>query len=167
MVRGEYFTITRARQYGKTTALRALKKALDKEYLVVSLDFQKMGDTKFRNENIFSIAFAKLFLRSIRGSGSEEVLSDLIKNHSDSLELLELFENLSDICAVSLKPVVLMIDEVDSAANNQVFLDFLAQLKAYYIDRDVTPTFRSVILAGVYDVKNLKRKIGGRLSENQ
>ncbi len=159
--KGEYFTINRARQYGKTTALRALKKVLDKEYLVVSLDFQKMGDTKFRNENIFSIAFAKLFLRSIRGSGSEEILSDLIKNHSDSLELLELFEKLSDICAASLKPVVLMIDEVDSATNNQVFLDFLAQLRAYYIDRDVTPTFRSVILAGVYDVKNLKRKIGG------
>ena len=30
--RGEYFTINRARQYGKTTTLRALK-----EYLVVSL----------------------------------------------------------------------------------------------------------------------------------
>lgn len=52
-----------------------------------------------------------------------------------------------------------MIDEVDSATNNQVFLDFLAQLRAYYIDRDVTATFQSVILAGVYDVKNMKRKI--------
>lgn len=27
VVKGEYFTINRARQYGKTTALRALKKA--------------------------------------------------------------------------------------------------------------------------------------------
>lgn len=33
--RGEYFTINRARQYGKTTTLRALKRILDKEYLVV------------------------------------------------------------------------------------------------------------------------------------
>ena len=40
-----------------------------------------------------------------------------------------------------------------------MFLDFLAQLRAYYIDRDVQPTFQSVILAGIYDVKNLKRKI--------
>ncbi|EOS67752.1 hypothetical protein C817_05925, partial [Dorea sp. 5-2] len=37
-------------------------------------------------------------------------------------------------------------------------LDFLAQLRGYYIDRDVTPTFQSVILAGVYDIRNLKRR---------
>ncbi len=51
-----------------------------------------------------------------------------------------------------------MIDEVDSAANNQVLLDFLAQLRRYYIDREITPTFQSVILAGVYDIKNIRRK---------
>lgn len=32
-------------------------------------------------------------------------------------------------------------------------------LRAYYIDRDVWPSFQSVILAGVYDVRNLKRKL--------
>lgn len=54
-----------------------------------------------------------------------------------------------------------MIDEVDSASNNQVFIDFLAQLRSYYLKRDTkgVNTFRSVILAGVYDIKNLKRKI--------
>jgi len=30
---GEYFTINRARQYGKTTTLSLLKKALDDEYI--------------------------------------------------------------------------------------------------------------------------------------
>lgn len=54
-----------------------------------------------------------------------------------------------------------MIDEVDSASNNQVFIDFLAQLRSYYLKRDTkgVNTFQSVILAGVYDIKNLKRKI--------
>ena len=54
-----------------------------------------------------------------------------------------------------------MIDEVDSAANNQVFLDFLAQLRSYYLEREArgTATFQSVILAGVYDIKSLKAKI--------
>lgn len=52
-----------------------------------------------------------------------------------------------------------MIDEVDSASNNQVFLDFLAQLRSYYLDRDKLAAFQSVILAGVYDVKNIKRKL--------
>ncbi|MBR1865757.1 MAG: 9-O-acetyl-N-acetylneuraminate esterase, partial [Lachnospiraceae bacterium] len=56
---------------------------------------------------------------------------------------------------------VLFVDEVDSATNNQVFLDFLAQLRDGYISRDTdgVPTFQSVILAGVTDVKHLKRKI--------
>lgn len=49
--------------------------------------------------------------------------------------------------------------EVDSASNNQVFLDFLAQLRSGYLERDIVPTFKSVILAGVYGIKNLKIKI--------
>lgn len=73
--------------------------------------------------------------------------------------MAELFDCFSLWCAQSEKPVVLIIDEVDTASNNQVFLDFLAQLRAAYLDRDVTPAFWSVILAGVHDVRNIRRKI--------
>jgi hypothetical protein len=66
---------------------------------------------------------------------------------------------LSGWCGESKKPIVLIIDEVDSASNNQVFLDFLAQLRGYYIHRENRSIFQSVILAGVHDVKNIKRKI--------
>lgn len=52
-----------------------------------------------------------------------------------------------------------MIDEVDSASDNQVFVDFLAQLRGYYLKRDKMPIFHSVILAGVYDIKNFKLKL--------
>ncbi len=52
-----------------------------------------------------------------------------------------------------------MIDEVDAASNDQVFVDFLAQLRACYLKRKRTPVFQSVILAGVYDVRSIKRKI--------
>lgn len=82
-----------------------------------------------------------------------------LQYEKDDLELFELFGYVRDICGTALKPLVLIIDESDSAADNQVFLDFLAQLRAYYIDRDKTPTFQSVILAGVYDIKNMKHKI--------
>ena len=37
--KGKYFTINRARQYGKTTTLTALRKALATEYLVLSIAF--------------------------------------------------------------------------------------------------------------------------------
>lgn len=53
------------------------------------------------------------------------------------------------------KPIVLLIDEVDTATDNQVFLDFLAQLRACYLNRMETPTFQSVILASVYRLKNI------------
>lgn len=59
----------------------------------------------------------------------------------------------------AVNPLILIIDEVDSAANNQVFLDFLAQLRAAYLDRYETPTFQSVILAGVYDIRSIKSKL--------
>lgn len=61
--RGEYFTVNRARQYGKTTTLRALKEYLKNEYYVISMDFQmQMSYAKFRDENTFSVAFAKAFI---------------------------------------------------------------------------------------------------------
>ena len=70
-----------------------------------------------------------------------------------------LFKALIEWCKKSQRKIVLIIDEVDTAANNQVFVDFLAQLRAYYLKRKRTQTFQSVILAGVYDVRNIKRKI--------
>lgn len=165
---GNYFTINRARQYGKTTILMALEQYLDKDYYVVFIDFQMFGDAKFKNENIFSLSFAGTFLRQLtkkasftadcQGKTAVAALMEAVNDRSKTLELMELFENLSAICTTLDKPIVLLIDEIDSAANNQVFLDFLAQLRAYYIRREIQPTFQSVILAGVYDVKNLKRK---------
>ena len=54
---------------------------------------------------------------------------------------------------------VVMIDEVDRASNNEEFIEFLAQLRGYYLNRKNRATFQSVILAGIYDIKNLKLKI--------
>ena len=88
---------------------------------------------------------------------SDRMLLALKTEEKLSLDLL--FEGLSEMCETAEKPVVLIIDEVDSASNNQVFIDFLAQLRGYYLNRDEFATFQSVILAGVYDIKNLKSKI--------
>ena len=165
---GAYFTINRARQYGKTTILRALNRYLQSDYYVVAMDFQTISNSKFAKEESFCISFANIFLRSLKNnklSANKELevameqMSDCTEKKDEIFELPELFEHLTAICDASNKPIVLLIDEVDSATNNQVFLDFLAQLRAYYIDRDVQPTFQSVILAGVHDVKNLRRKL--------
>ena len=63
------------------------------------------------------------------------------------------------ICRQAGKPVVLMVDEVDQAGNYQVFTTFLGVLRDMYLKRDTRPAFQSVILAGVYDIKNLKDKV--------
>ena len=166
---GKYFTVNRARQFGKTTMLHALAESLSQDYLVISMDFQmQMSDAKFRNENSFSQAFARAFENSFRvtedGRRPEYQTSLMAfteerKAIGDQFELVELFQVLSDLCASVPKKIVLMIDEVDSATNNQVFLDFLAQLRGYYINRSRFATFQSVILAGVCDIRNLKRKL--------
>lgn len=162
--RGKYFVINRGRQYGKTTTLHALAKYLREEYLVLSMDFQEIGTAEYRDENTFSRAFAELFGKAYRNadpqSGEELVRPiDAFAGEPGEAVLRGLFERISRFCAESFKPVVLMIDEVDSAANNQVFLDFLALLRRYYLDRENQKIFHSVILAGVYDIKNLKLKI--------
>ncbi len=166
--RGAYFTMNRARQYGKTTTLNALCHYLQKEYYTVLMDFQLFGEGEFADENTFALTFCEEFVRLFRLNKIEvsesvsSVLADLehiIEHASQKFRLRKLFLKLQYLCAAVDKPIVLMVDEMDSAANNQVFLDFLSQLRGYYIQRNKQPTFQSVILAGVHDVKNLRRKI--------
>lgn len=160
-----YFTINRARQYGKTTTLFALERYLKEDYLVIRLDFQLLGNKSFEDEVTFSRTLADIFVKKIRrNKEASQNLSILLDALSDAKEdknfmLYDLFIRLSELCGSAKKPVVLMIDEVDNASNNQVFFDFLAQLRGYYLNRFEEPTFQSVILASVYDIKNLKQKI--------
>lgn len=153
--------INRARQYGKTTTLHALLQYLADEYIVVFMDFQKMGRSAFENESVFSSAFFRHFKKAAKNRFEQCTanVESIFQYLEDADNLNDLFVEFSALCEQVDKPIVLIIDEVDSASNNQVFLDFLSQLRAYYLDRRNAATFHSVILAGVYDIKNLKIKI--------
>ena len=158
--KGQYFSINKGRQYGKTTILKALREYLKSEYVVISMDFQFVSTSEFATENSFVKAFARLLWNRYRREMPSEI-EEQVKQMKLSLDYVEadLFVVLSEWCEMSSKPIVLMIDEVDSASNNQVFLDFLAQLRGYYLERTEYPTFQSVILAGVHDIRNLRQKI--------
>ncbi|MCD8021721.1 MAG: AAA-like domain-containing protein [Lachnospiraceae bacterium] len=158
---GEYFTINRARQYGKTTTLRALAQFLRKEYVVVSLDFQTMDALSFESVENFVATFSEELLDGVQELPEEiETQFQAFADRTAKINSLNaLFRTIKSWCGKLDKPPVLLIDEVDTATNNQVFIDFLAQLRAYYIKRPDVPTFQSVILAGVYDIRNIKRKI--------
>ncbi len=167
---GSYFVINRGRQYGKTTTLKALAKYLSGEYVVLSLDFQQMGTEDFADVATFAHAFANALIEKLEINGLDdrkelmEPLMEVMDRDGNSLK--DLFTRLSRMCRNSAQPIVLIIDEVDSAGNNQVFVDFLAQLRGYYLARDEMPIFHSVVLAGVYSIKNLKLKLRSE-SEHQ
>ncbi|MCI9371444.1 MAG: AAA family ATPase [Lachnospiraceae bacterium] len=158
---GEYFTINRTRQYGKTTILRALAKFLKNDYEVVSLDFQRISSLSFESEQVFVAAFSEELLSGVKNFPDKikEKLTSFVERRARINSLQALFKVLNLWCEKSEKPIVFMIDEVDTATNNQIFLDFLAQLQAGYLDRDETSVFQSVILAGVYDIRNIRKKI--------
>ena len=163
---GSYFAINRGRQYGKTTTLKLLLEYLKDDYFVLSMDFQMMSTANFADEQTFVARFIGYFKNLVTEEDAlmknidEMAIASLISlEDRNDITMDILFEGLSRICQTSKKPIVLMIDEVDSASNNQVFIDFLAQLRGYYLDRENRPIFHSVILAGVYDIKNLKLKL--------
>ena len=156
----EYFVINRPRQYGKTTTLTALENSLKEKYLVISISFEGIGDIAFSNEEKFVIEFINLI---------EDILNCIDENLSETFKKLSLgvctLSNLSRLISKFIKKldkeVILIIDEVDKSSNNQIFLNFLAMLRNKYLDREKGKaiTFKSVILAGVYDIKNLKLKL--------
>lgn len=145
-----YFTINRGRQYGKTTTLALLANRLS-DYTVVFISFEDIGEENASTEKRFCQAFLELLEEA-----SYERLSWL-DNGVESF--MELNRHLTKVC--QSQKVVLLIDEVDKLLNNGVFLNFLGMLRKKFLDRqrNVGATFHSVILAGVYDVRNMKRNM--------
>jgi len=155
--KGQYLTINRARQYGKTTTIRQLEKVLlEKGYLVARISFEGIGDTPFENEKNFCLNLLRQIseafdMRSIKGY---RFWRDKTITSFDKLDVF-----LNKMCKD--KKVVLIIDETDKTSNNLVFLRFIGMLRDKYLEREnpKKATFQSVILAGVYDIKNLKLKM--------
>lgn len=160
IARGDYFVINRPRQYGKTTLLSQLSKRLISDYIVVRISFEGIGDNIFQSEELFSSRILSLMARAVKNNFSNEShkLAELSAKVKD-IDMLS--EGLSEFMKDTEKPVILLIDEVDKSSNNQLFLSFLGMLRNKYImaNDGLDYTFKSVVLAGVHDVKNLKFKI--------
>lgn len=50
---GKYFTISRARQYGKTTMMDSLFERLSDRFVIIQMSFEGVGDSYFSNEQTF------------------------------------------------------------------------------------------------------------------
>jgi|AntRauTorckE5430_2_1112549.scaffolds.fasta_scaffold05679_3 hypothetical protein len=159
---GEYFTINRPRQYGKTTMLATLNDTLSAraDYLPIRMNFQGVDSKHHETDS----AFAQMVLRQMRDflEHQDRALFDAIQDRSAEVEGMDDLSRLITYMAhQSKKKLVLLIDEVDASSNYWPFLRFLGMLRSKYLDRfsPQNATFYSVVLAGVHDVKSLKSKI--------
>ena len=152
----EYFTINRGRQFGKTTSIGRLEKRLPDDYICASISFQFSNDKMFANEEGFCQGLLSRIYRALLIEHKEEAKLWIDKNVTNFEELgYFITERCID------KKIILIIDESDEASNNEIFVRFLKMLREKYLSRNAGKdyTFHSVILAGVYDVRNLKQKM--------
>ena len=154
---GYYFTINRARQYGKTTTLFLLRRQMiGSDTICVQLSFEGIGESMFMDSASFCQQFLLYASKAI-----ERIDKDFAAMWQDvgitDFGLLGL--HLDKLCEG--RKIVLLIDEVDKTSNNQVFLGFLGMLRNMYLAREggLANAFHSVILAGVHDIKNIKLKL--------
>ena len=164
---GAYFCINRGRQYGKTTTLEAIATSLGGEYEVIALSFEGVGEAAFEDDKSMVMTFADKLQELIdegvwddsdRGNGA--LIDEFVRTPLAEREAMAKCSGfIGKLVRASSKPIVLLIDEVDQAGNHDSFIHFLGMLRNRYLKRAKFATFQSVILAGVYDVKNLKLKI--------
>ena len=164
---GQYITINRGHQYGKTTTLYHLANKLSDNYVVFSLSFEDFTEREYKNIEALSFALLKEMKKQIKSPTLKNAtdflkngLRDIVKNNSEKKEIDfdDFSDFIGDICADSTKPIVLIIDEFDSASSYDSFVEFLRMLRKKFLNKTIRPTFQSIILAGVYDIKKLKLK---------
>ncbi len=159
--KGKYFTINRARQYGKTTLMFSMRRYLQEKYLVISISFEA-ADEIFVSYYMLAVGLQRSIGRQLRMQKiPENIRKQWETPISKEFALDDLGERITDLCSQCERKVILMIDEVDKSSDNQVFLGFLGLLRSKYLAQleGMDTTFQSVVLAGVYDVKNLKLKL--------
>ncbi|MEM6700650.1 MAG: AAA-like domain-containing protein, partial [Bacteroidota bacterium] len=155
---GAYFTMNHPRQYGKTTLMFQLLDALEKssEYLPIAMNFQGV-DSQFHESDVaFGQMFMNKLLRELKLMKSP--LVDFAEQFKPVSRLDDVDYAISELVSKAQKKIILLIDEVD-ASSNYAFLNFLGMLRNKYLDRARTPTFHSIVLVGVHDIKNLKFKL--------
>ncbi len=151
---GAYFTINRARQYGKTTLLSALARRLEAQYLVLRISFEA-ADEYFVSPLIFVNGFVMDVTEVLQ---RKDVDQNMAARWSEKIEgdypLKTLGRKITELCKTAGKGIVLMIDEVDHCSDNQIFLNFLGLLRNKYLDmqegnhEELKQTLTEILLDG-------------------
>ena len=167
VAKGDYFCINRGRQYGKTTTLTNLKTYLEElGYCVFSISLESVDSSYFQTQSTTGAIILRLLSICVKRNKTQnldlrcaESLLNFQQQHEKECTIFDMKEFLIQLCSDNSNPIVLLVDEVDQASEQESFLKLLGSLRDMYLNRVEDATFQSVILAGVYDVKNLKLKI--------
>jgi hypothetical protein len=164
--KGKYFTINRARQYGKTTTLKYLYKSIKEKYVVLRTSFEGLDDTIFENPVNFNKNFILTIKQKLEFEKINQEIIDIWNKKENIDTIKQLGDKITELCECMDKSIVLIIDEVDKSCNHKLFLDFLGMLRAKYLESDEFPTFHSVILAGVHNIKTIRYSGSNQNSKN-
>ncbi len=108
---GKYFTINRARQYGKTTTLQILRDYLKGDYTVICIDFQMLSYADFETEPAFAEAFVREMLEASEEVSVPEDIREELNLIADGkipgITLSKLFKYLTKWCGKAEKPLML------------------------------------------------------------
>ncbi len=163
VAKGDYFCINRGRQYGKTTTLEALTGFLDNDYSVFKISFEDLSAETFGNLASVYSHFLQSLLFNVRLGLTiiDDAATQILEKYADKARVsdMDFAYAIPMLCKANKKPIVILIDEVDQASNNEGFVKFLGVLRNMFLYRPSRPTFQSVILAGVYDIKSLNLTI--------
>lgn len=155
---GAYFTINRPRQYGKSTTMYLLARRLKNSdhYLVLNTSFEGIADKTYHTPGAFIYELLNILIDEFDYLALSDI-SALIKAQLSEVTTLEALSRLItqiirrtdkqgkavvfmiDVCdsgriTPSLRCAdAIATDEVDKSSNNQLFLDFLAMLRAKYL----------------------------------
>ena len=159
---GEYFTINRPRQFGKTTTMHFIIELLEQSdaFFPISLNFQGIDSKWLQSDQTIAQMFVEELFNFFEFpypniasfvQEQKELITDMGKLSKFITRLTRHFD----------KKLVLLIDEVDASSNYDPFLSLLGMFRTKYLNRTKPQhyTFHSIVLVGVHDIKSLKYKL--------
>lgn len=148
-----YFVLHAPRQSGKTTAIRALRDELNRQGNVYAVYCTlEAAAVESQRRNVIA-SITSTIRRAILAGVPELKLEEIIPDLSDLDSVLVVY--LNQVCTRLDKPLVLLLDEVDSLYEESL-LSLLRQLRVGYISRDDVPFPVSVALVGMRDIRDYR-----------
>ena len=117
---GKYFTITYARQFGKSTSLNWILHNMSDNYLVIPISFESSASEDWNSTDNFCKYFCKKIIEPL-GKISDYQSFWIDITNTEKLDYDILASKITEFCKHVSKKVVLTIDEVDKSLDNEFF----------------------------------------------